>query len=286
MFQHAFSTAKLVRTTTRIGASPVSVAFAAVRLAQQIFADFGERTGMLIGAGDTAELAAKHLSEQGLGRMIFANRSLDRAQMLASHFHGYAIALDEIGKHLAEADIVISATSSETPLLSVATVRAALATRRRRPMFLVDLAVPRDIDPAVAELEDAYLYTVDDLRDVIEEGLRTRREAAVHAEAIIAERTDEFMTWLHSRSATHVINTLRGSAERNRDEVIDRARRLLAQGRPPEEVLQYLGETLTNRLLHLPTVRLREASPAEQRRLLEAARRLFDLDTDSQDPEQ
>ncbi len=280
MFQHAFSVAKLVRSSTSIGANPVSVAYAAVRLAQQIFSDFGSRTAMLIGAGDTIELAARHLHDNGMGRMIFANRSIERAQLLASQYHGYAIRLDEIDKHLAEADMVISATGSEQLILPIAAVRQALQLRKRRPMFLVDLAVPRDIDPAVTELEDAYLYTVDDLRNVIEDNLRSRREAATAAEAIISERTEEFMAWMHSRSATGTINSLRRQAERERDAVLERARRLLAQGKPIDEVLDYIGSTLTNKLMHAPTSRLRQAGPEEQRRLLETTRRLFNLGDD------
>jgi glutamyl-tRNA reductase len=277
MFQHAFSVAKLVRSSTSIGANPVSVAYAAVRLAQQIFSDFAARTAMLVGAGDTIELAARHLHDHGLGRMIFANRSVERAQLLASQYHGYAIRLDEIDKHLAEADMVISATGSDHVILPMPAVRQALLARKRRPMFLVDLAVPRDIDPAVAELEDAYLYTVDDLRNVIEDNLRSRREAATAAEAIISERTEEFMAWMHSRSATGTINQLRSQAERDRDEVLERARRLLAQGKPIDEVLDYVGSTLTNKLMHSPTSRLRQAGPEDQRKLLEAARQLFNL---------
>lgn len=277
MFQHAFSVAKLVRSSTSIGANPVSVAYAAVRLAQQIFADFGARSAMLIGAGDTVELAARHLHDNGLGRMIFANRSVERAQLLATQYQGYAIRLEEIDKHLAEADIVISATGADHLILNSDAVRRALQTRRRRPMFLVDLAVPRDIDPTVAELEDAYLYTIDDLRNVIDDNLRSRQAAATAAEAIITERTEEFMSWLHSRSATGTISQLRTQAERSRDEVMERARRLLAQGRPIEEVLEYIGSTLTNKLMHTPTARLRQAGPDEQRKLLEAARQLFDL---------
>ncbi len=280
MFQHAFSVAKLVRSSTRIGENPVSVAYAAVRLAQQIFADFGARTAMLIGAGDTIELAARHLHDNGLGRMIFANRSVERAQLLASQYHGYAIRLEEIGKHLAEADMVVSATASEQLVLPLAEVRAALRARKRRPMFLVDLAVPRDIDPAVGGLEDAYLYTVDDLRNVIEDNLRSRQAAAEAAEAIISERTEEFMAWMYSRSAAGTISQLRNQAERERDEVLARARRLLAQGRPVDEVLAFIAGTLTNKLMHAPTARLRQAGPDEQRALLDAARRLFDLGDD------
>jgi glutamyl-tRNA reductase len=207
---------------------------------------------------------------------------VERAQLLASQYHGYAIPLDEIGKHLAEADMVISATGSDQLVLGAEAIRAALRARKRRPMFLVDLAVPRDIDPAIADLEDAYLYTVDDLRNVIEDNLRSRQEAAQAAEVIVSERTEEFMAWMHSRSATGTISRIRRQAERERDEVLVRARRMLAQGRSIDEVLDFLGTTLTNKLMHTPTASLRQAGPEEQRKLLEAARLLFDLGDDEE----
>ncbi|HED19411.1 MAG TPA: glutamyl-tRNA reductase, partial [Gammaproteobacteria bacterium] len=160
LFQHTFSVAKQIRTDTAIGESPVSVAFAAVSLARQIFSDFKQRTALLIGAGETIELTARHLHDQHLGRLTVANRTPENAHDLAANFGGYGIGLDEIGAHLAEADIVISATSSSTIILDRALVKTALKGRKHRPVFMLDIAVPRDIDPAVAELEDIYLYTV------------------------------------------------------------------------------------------------------------------------------
>jgi len=277
LFQQAFSVAKRVRTDTAICASPVSVAFAAVTLARQIFGDLAPNTALLIGAGETVELAARHFKASGLGRMVIANRTLENAHRLASEFGGYAIELGEIPAHLAEADIVLSSTGSPDVLLHVEQVRAALAARRRRPVFMVDIAVPLDIDPAVGELEDVYLYTVDDLRDVIEESLRTRREAALAAEEIIDQQVGRFMGWLGTRQVSTTIRAVRADAEAARDEVLEKARRRLAAGAPPEEVARYLAHTLTNKLLHAPTVQIRRAGASSRDDLVAAARTLYQL---------
>ena len=260
LFQHAFAVAKQVRTDTRIGASPVSVAFAAVSLSRQIFADLGERTAMLIGAGETIELVARHFHEQRIGRLIVANRTLERAHALACQFDGYAVGLDEIPAHLAEADIVASSTASPGIVLQRPVVEAALSRRRRQPMFLVDIAVPRDIDPTVAELEDAYLYSVDDLQNIIQENLRSRQAAAEQAEEIVATQVEHFMGWLRTRDSADSIRTLRAQAEAVRDGVHTQALRRLERGEAPAEVLRFLANTLTNKLIHAPSTELRQAS--------------------------
>ncbi|WJW75946.1 glutamyl-tRNA reductase [Thiohalobacter sp. IOR34] len=280
LFQHTFSVAKQVRTDTSIGASPVSVAFAAVSLARQIFGDLEQQTALLIGAGETIELAARHLHEQQLGRMIIANRTLERAHGLASEFNAYAIALADIPGHLAEADIIIASTASQEPLLHKAEVKQALKARKHRPMFMVDIAVPRDIDPAVAELDDVYLYTVDDLQAVIEENLRSRQEAALQAEEIVEVQSAHFMGWLRSLDAVSTIRALRGQAERHRQAVLDKARQQLTQGKDPLQVLEFLAHTLTNKLVHAPSDSLRQAGYDGRPELIEAARELFDLDRD------
>ncbi len=277
LFQHSFAVAKQVRTDTAIGHSPVSVAFAAVSLARQIFSDLSTQTALLIGAGETVELAARHLHQHGIGRIVVANRTVERAHQLAAQFDGYAIALTELPSHLAEADIVISSTASPLPVLGKGTVESALKKRRRKPIFMVDIAVPRDIEPEVAELDDVYLYTVDDLEEVIQENLRSREDAAAQAEEIIELQTTEFMGWLRSLDAVGVIQSYRGQAERLRDEVLERASRMLAGGKPPEEALQYLAHTLTNKLLHTPSVRIRQAGYEGEAGLLEAANLLFRL---------
>ncbi len=280
LFQHAFTVAKRVRTDTAIGASPVSVAFAAVSLARQIFGDLGEQTALLIGAGETIELTARHLHEQGLERMIIANRTVERAHSLAAEFNGYAIALDDIDTHLAEADILVASTAAPEPLLFRPAVEQALKRRKHRPMFMVDIAVPRDIDAAVGELEDVYLYTVDDLREVIDEGLRSRQEAAQQAEEIIDVQTAHFEGWLRSLDAVSTIRAYRQRAERERDQLLEKARQQLAQGRDPQQVVEFLANTLTNKLIHAPSAALREAAYDGRAELIETARQLLGMDTD------
>ncbi len=278
LFQQAFSVAKLVRTDTEIGTSAVSVAYAAVNLARQIFADFKQHTALLVGAGETIELTAQHLSGRGIGRMVIANRSIARAQKLAHEMKGFAIRLDEIPDHLADADMVISSTASPEPIITEEMVRAALKTRKRRPMFVVDLAVPRDVDPAVAEIEDIYLYTVDDLQGVIDENVKAREAAAAEARRIIDNEVQRFAQALRTRDAAPTIRSVRGHADEIRTAVTEQARRMLSSGRPPEEVLNFLGQTLTNKLLHHPSVSLRRAGEDGDEELLLAARRLFGLD--------
>lgn len=277
LFQNTFAVAKRVRSDTLIGANPVSVAFTAVRLAERAFTDLGQACVLLIGAGETIELAARHLCEANVRRLIVANRTLDNAQALATRFGAYAIALADLDKHLADADIVIASTASRDPVLSRAQVETAIARRRRRPMFLVDIAVPRDIDPAVAQVEDVYLYTIDDLRGIIDDNLRSRREAAQQAEAMIELSVDHFMGWWHAWHAGNPVVDLRRHAEHDRDLVLAKARALLARGRSPEQALEFLAHTLTNKLLHAPSAQLREAALRGDDDLLQTAERLFDL---------
>ncbi|MGD8827752.1 MAG: glutamyl-tRNA reductase, partial [Gammaproteobacteria bacterium] len=278
LFQHAFSVAKQVRTDTRIGASPVSVAFAAVRLARQIFADFQRHTALLVGAGETIELAARHLTENGIGRLIIANRSPDRAQALAAEFRGYGIALPRLPDHLGEADIVICSTASPDPVLKLDAVEKAFTVRKHRPMFVVDIAVPRDVEATVGDLEDVYLYTIDDLRGVIEEGLRSREAAAREADEIIEAQVAAFQDALRSLDAVPTIRDLRTRTDEMRKQTLERARQMLESGRPPEDALEYLANTLSNRLLHAPTARLRAAGREGAADVIEAARYLFSLD--------
>ena len=277
LFQHSFRVAKEIRSNTAIGAHPVSVAFAAVRLAQQIFGDLSTRTALLIGAGDTIGLSARHLAECGLHRMIVANRTLARAQALAAAHGGYAISLADLSRHLEEADIVVSSTASPEPVLKRQDVQEALRRRRNRPMFIVDIAVPRDVDPEVAELGDVYLYTVDDLREVIEENLRSRREAARHAEQIIDTQVVSFMEWLKARDAVTAIRAMRDGAGRIRGEVLETAARRLQRGDDPRQVLEECSRLLTNKLIHVPTRQLHRAGALGRDDLLQAARELFRL---------
>lgn len=275
LFQQAFSTAKRARTDTRIGANPVSVASAAVRLAQESFARLEDSTVLLVGAGETVELAARHLVQARAKRLLVANRTLGHAQELATRHGGVALPLTELDRHLHEADIVLSATASREPVLQRAQVAAALAARRHRPMLLLDLAVPRDIAADVAELKDVFVYTVDDLERAIEDNRRSRREAAAEAEAIIELQVARYVESLAAGTRTEPLKRLRAHGEVARAEALAKARQQLAAGEPPDAVLEYLAHTLTNRLLHAPTVALREAALTGNTDLARAADRLF-----------
>ena len=277
LFQHAFTVAKQVRTDTAIGDSPVSVAFAAVSLARQIFTDLSKSTALLIGAGETIELAARHLFDNGIGRIVIANRTIEKALHLATQVGGYAINLSEMPAHIAEADIVMSSTASQLPILGKGAVERALKERKHRPIFMVDIAVPRDIEPEVGNLEDIYLYCVDDLHDIIEENLQSRRDAALKAEEIIEIQVKSFMDWLKTQDAVPIIKSLREAAEKESDYLLLKAKKQLDQGVLPERVLEELARTLTNKLLHEPSMKLRQSASDADNNLIEAARSLFNL---------
>lgn len=277
LFQHTFAVAKQVRTDTAIGSSPVSVAFATVSLAKQFFTDLSQHTVLLIGAGETIELAARHLHEHRIGRIIIANRTMEKAHSLASAFGGYAISLGDIPAHLAEADLVISSTASQLPILGKGAIERAIKARKHRPMLMIDIAVPRDIEPEAGELDDVYLYTVDDLQDIIQEGLRSRQEAAKQADEIIENQVIQFMGWLRSLDAVATIRAYRELAEQLRDQEVNKAKRMLARGVPPEEVLAQMARILTNKLIHSPSTHLRQAGFEGRSEVLAIARELFDL---------
>ncbi|MBS4050031.1 MAG: glutamyl-tRNA reductase [Methylomonas sp.] len=277
LFQHTFSAAKKVRTDTAIGSSPVSVAFAAVQLAQQIFDKLSEQTALLIGAGETIELTARHLYQHGIGRIIIANRTYDKAHALAAQFNGYAIALSELPSHLAEADIVVSSTASQLPILGKGRVESAIKKRKHKPMFMVDLAVPRDIEAEVEQLRDVYLYTVDDLQNTVNQNMDSRRRAAEQAEEIIDTQVEHFLAWLRSQGAQETIRDFRLQAEMTRDEALQKALSQLNNGIPSEEVLQRLAHTLTNKLIHTPCAQLRDAGANERHDLIAASREIFKL---------
>jgi glutamyl-tRNA reductase len=280
IFQAAFSVAKRVRTETQIGANAVSVASAAVAMARNVFASFENRTALMVGAGETIALAARHLHADGLRRMIIANRSIDRARELAAEFQGFAIGLEDIPAHLREADIVVASTASPNAIITREMTAGALRARRRRPIFMVDIAVPRDIEPEVAELEDVYLFTVDDLTTVVNENMEGRRQAAREADQMIASEVDRFEMQLRTRSAAPTIRRLREEAERTRQHTLEQARRMLAAGRGSEEVLDFLSATLTNRLIHAPSQRLREAAESGDAEIIGAIADIYRLDHD------
>ncbi len=277
LFQHTFSAAKKVRTDTSIGSSPVSVAFAAVRLAQQIFDDLNQQTAILIGAGETIELTARHLHQHNIGRIIVANRTYDKAHALASRFNGYAITLTELPNHLAEADIVVSSTASQLPILGKGRVESAIKKRRHKPIFMVDLAVPRDIEPEVAQLDDIYLYTVDDLQNTIDENLDSRRQAAQQAEEIIDTQVEQFLGWQRSQSAQETIIDFREQAEICRDQALNKALSSLSNGSDPELIINQLAHSLTNKLIHTPSTQIRQAGIDERQDLIAAIREIYQL---------
>jgi len=281
LFQHAFAVAKEIRTETAIGANPVSVAFAAVALARQIFGELGRRHALMIGAGETIELVARHLRSAGIGGIVVANRDPQRAVHLAEGFEGRGIGLSQLPEVLHEADILISSTASTLPILGKGAVEQALKRRRHRPMFMVDIAVPRDIEPEIGHLDDVFLYTVDDLHGVIEDNKAARRAAAEQAESIVETQVERFLAWQRSLGAVDTIRNFRAQADDIRARTLEQARQQLEQGRSPEETLAYLADTLTSRLIHNPTVALRRAGENEREDLIAAAHDLFDLDEPS-----
>lgn len=277
LFQHSFAVAKQVRSQTRIGASPVSVAYAAVTLAEQIFADLREQTALLIGAGETMELAARHLRARKLGRMVIANRSHARAYRLARQFGALAIELPDIGAHLRDADIVLCSTAGEQPVVTLPLARQASA-KRRRPILMIDIAVPRDIEPAVQSLEDVYLYNIDDMRGIIEQNMQSRAAAAAEARQMVEAHTRRFVDWARARDAVPTIRAIHDWAAAARAQSVAKAEKQLAQGKPATEVLEGLARNLTRKLIHRPCAALREAAARRDIETIESARRLFDLE--------
>lgn len=282
LFQHCFGVAKSVRTETAIGRNPVSVAYAAVDMSSHLFSDLTKCRALLIGAGETMELVARHLHERGIGGITVANRTLERAQRLAENFSADAILLGDIPEYLPQADIVISSTASQLPILGKGVVEKALRARRHQPMFMVDIAVPRDIEPQVDELDDVYLYTVDDLQQVIEGNVQSRQLAAEEADEIIVQAVKTFADGQKERSASEQIRSLRKQAQTMAAQELDRARKRLAAGADPDAVLERLAHGLTNKWLHQPTVFLRKAGREGRQDDINTLRELFDLDADDE----
>ncbi len=276
-FQQAFAAAKRVRSETAIGQNPVSVAYASVSLAEQIFADLKNAHALLIGAGETIELVARHLQDKQVGQITVANRTLTRAQILAEDFSAEAILLSDIPDYLHRADIIISSTASQLPILGKGAVESALKLRKHKPIFMVDIAVPRDIEPEVEELEDVYLYTVDDLEEVIQDNLRARQTAADLAMDIVDQ---EVKNWSAKQRALAVVDTIRAfrdSAELIRDAEVEKALASLERGQDSADVINALARNLTNKLLHKPTTKLKQASEEGRDNTIDATHELFDL---------
>ncbi|TLS70724.1 glutamyl-tRNA reductase [Photobacterium damselae] len=260
LFQKTFTVAKRVRTETDIGGNAVSVAFAACTLARQIFESLHGVSVLLVGAGETIELVARHIVEQGCSSLIVANRTRERAEKFSTEFGAEVIGLEQIPEHLHRADIVISSTASPLPIIGKGMVENALKARRHQPMLLVDIAVPRDIEAEVGELNDAYLYSVDDLHSIVEKNREQRKVAAIQAEAIVSEESAAFMSWLRSLEAVDSIRQYRHHAEEIKGELLTRSLQAIASGANPEKVLAELSNKLTNKLIHAPTKAMQQAA--------------------------
>ncbi len=262
LFQFAFSVAKHIRTETDIGANPVSVASAGVKLANELFSDFKNKKALLVGAGETIELCAQHLVGNNIKEIVIANRNTAKSLALAERFSNdattaYSIPLHTLHEQLVYSDIVISSTASQLPLIGKGMVESALKARKHKPIFFLDLAVPRDIEPEVNQLGDAYLYNIDDLQEFINLNLQSRQEAADQAELIIEQKVNEFMQWQQGQTAINAIRQYREWAQEQQDEFLAKAENLLAQGKNIEDVLQIITEQQKNKLLHMPTLLMR-----------------------------
>ncbi|TAL56272.1 glutamyl-tRNA reductase [Pandoraea sp.] len=275
LFQRTFAVAKEVRGQTEIGVHSVSMAAAAVRLAQRIFESISTQRILFIGAGEMIELCATHFAAQHPKALFIANRTAERGERLAERFGGTAIKLSELPARLHEFDIVVSCTASTLPIIGLGAVERAIKARKHSPMFMVDLAVPRDIEAEVSRLDDVFLYTVDDLGNIVREGNALRQAAVAQAEAIIETRVQHFMQWLDARSVVPIIRDLHGQAERLRQAELERAQRMLARGEDPAAVLEALSQALTKKFLHGPTHALNYARGEERERIVQLIPDLF-----------
>jgi len=278
LFQRTFGVAKQVRTDTEIGASAVSVAFAAVNLAKHIFASLEKTRVLLVGAGETIELVAKHLYENKVGKITVANRTISKAEKMAKQIGADVITLAQIPEQMGQADIVISSTGSTLPIIGKGMVENALTQRKHQPIFMVDLAVPRDIEEQVSELEDVFLYTVDDLQGIIAQNIENRRKAAVQAESIVTSQTDSFMSWLRGLNTQDTVVNFRKQCLGNRDQLLEKALVQLKNNKAPEAVLAELATKLTNKFMHAPTSALQSAAQGGELDKLLYLRDIYNLD--------
>ena len=278
LFPRVFAVAKRVRTDTAIGENPVSVAYAAVDLAGHIFTDLSRSNALLVGAGETIELVARHLIEAGVSRIVIANRTLGRARELAQKFGAEAVLLSEIPEQLLEADIVITSTASQLPILGKGAVEGAIKARKHRPFLMVDIAVPRDIEPQVGDLRDVYLYSVDDLREIVDQNMRSRRDEARKADVLIEEGVERYMVERRGLEAVDAVKEYRRMAEQLREQELQRALRALTKGDDPQQVMTQLARTITNKLIHTPTAGLKQASAEGRQDLLASACSLLGIE--------
>ncbi|MBA0922039.1 MAG: glutamyl-tRNA reductase [Nitrosospira sp.] len=278
LFQRTFFVAKEVRTSTEIGVNSVSIAAATARLAERIFGNISEQSILFVGAGEMIELCANHFFSRHPKHATIINRTIERAQSLAFRFSANAVALNELPEQLALHDIVITCTASSLPIIGKGMVERAIKTRKHRPILMVDLAVPRDIEPEVAKLDDVFLYSVDDLAGIVQEGLNLRQSSVIQAEAIIDSNVIDFMRWLESRELVPTIRALRNQVEQYRQHELQRAIKLLKNGNDPQKIMESLSSGLANKFLHMPSSALNQATAGEREDLVELINRLYQLD--------
>ncbi|QVL44944.1 MAG: glutamyl-tRNA reductase [Methylophilaceae bacterium] len=277
LFQRTFEVAKEVRTNTDIGASSISMAAAAVKLAQRIFGNLSEQNVLFIGAGEMISLCANHFAAQKPKSITVANRTKERGAALADKIHAEAILLNDLPERFAAFDIVITSTASQLPIVGLGMVERAIKARKHRPIFMVDLAVPRDIETEVAQLDDVFLYTVDDLAQVVTDGIGNRQEAAMTAETIVSAQVETFMQWLHKRGSVPTIKALRDQAEMMRAAELDKAIKLIQKGESAEKVLEMMSLSITKKLLHAPSHALNQSHGDEHERLAQLLRHIYQI---------
>jgi glutamyl-tRNA reductase len=277
LFQRTFAVAKDVRTHTDIGSASISMAAASVKLAERIFPSISGQRLLLIGAGEMIELTATHFAAKKPRSITIANRTLERGRELAARFGADAITLNEVPDRLPEFDIVVTCTASSLPILGKGLLERVVKARRHAPVFIVDLAVPRDVEPEAGDLDDVFLYSVDDLANVVKDNLNIRRESVAQAEQMIATQAESFLRWLEGRAVVPTISALHGHHDELRATELERARKLLLSGTPPEQVLELLARGLTNKFLHAPTQALNQAGDAERAELVMMVERIYNI---------
>jgi glutamyl-tRNA reductase len=281
LFQRTFAVAKDVRTQTDIGSASISMAAASVKLAERIFPSISEQRLLLIGAGEMIDLTATHFAARKPKSITIANRTIERGRELAARFAAEAITLNEMPDRLHEFDIIVTCTASTLPILGKGLLERVIKTRRHAPIFIVDLAVPRDVEPEAAELDDVFLYSVDDLANIVKDNLQIRKEAVTQAEEMIATQAASFLRWLEGRAVVPTITALHGHHDQMRSAELERARKMLQNGASPDQVLEALARGLTNKFLHAPTQALNQAGDAERAELIALFERIYRLpDTD------
>ncbi|MGJ8619344.1 MAG: glutamyl-tRNA reductase [Methylophilaceae bacterium] len=277
LFQRTFEVAKEVRTNTDIGSSSISMAAAAVKLAQRIFGNLSEQKVLFIGAGEMIALCANHFAAQKPKSITVANRTIERGTELAEKINANAILLNDLPECFAEFDIVITSTASQLPIVGLGMVERAVKSRRHRPIFMVDLAVPRDIEPEVSQLDDVFLYSVDDLAQVVTDGIENRQEAAITAESIVEARVESFMQWLQKRNSVPTIKALRDQAELMRAIELEKAVKLIQKGENPEKAMELLSIALTKKFLHAPSHALNQSHGDEHNRLAQLLQHIYQI---------